>query len=144
MMRENQVFSNLTDEELVEYEKDIVEASHAISDPRSEIVPETPEDEKLLDNLKNITAKEDKFQTKSSLSLTNRYWPDTNITSLPSSYDKAKRHKNEDGEEFIYIDRVYGGLFDYELLEQKNGTTYKGKLYKKRRLIESADDKNFY
>tara|TARA_B100000780_G_C21110491_1_gene448736 strand:+ start:1414 stop:1836 length:423 start_codon:yes stop_codon:yes gene_type:complete len=51
MMRENQVFSNLTDEELVEYEKDIVEASHAISDPRSEIVPETPEDEKLLDNL---------------------------------------------------------------------------------------------
>ena len=99
---------------------------------------------KLLDNLKNITAKKDRFQTISQHSSSNRYWPDTNITSLPSSYDKAKRHKNEDGEEFIYIDRVYGGLFDYQLLEQKDGTTYKGKLYHKRRLMQGADGKNFY
>ena len=99
---------------------------------------------KLLDNLKNITAKKDRVQTISQHSSSNRYWPDTNITSLPPSYNKAKRHKDEDGEEFIYIDRVYGGLFGYETLEQKDGTTYKGKLYKKRRLIESADDKNFY
>ena len=98
---------------------------------------------KLLDNLKNITAKKDKSQINIPSS-SNRYWPDTNITSLPPSYDKAKRHKDEDGEEFIYIDRVYGGLFGYETLEQKDGTTYKGKLYKKRRLIESADGKNFY
>ena len=98
---------------------------------------------KLLDNLKNITAKKDKFQINVPSS-SNRYWPDTNITSLPPSYDKAKRHKDDDGEEFIYIDRVYGGLFDYQSLEQKNGTTYKGKLYKKRRLIQDADGKNFY
>ena len=83
---------------------------------------------KLLDNLKNITAKKDKSQINIPSS-SNRYWPDTNITSLPPSYDKAKRHKDDDGEEFIYIDRVYGGLFDYQSLEQKNGTTYKGKLY---------------
>ena len=57
MMRENQVFSNLTDEELVEYEKDIIEASHAISDPRSEIVPKTPEHKKLLDTIAMSLAK---------------------------------------------------------------------------------------
>jgi len=39
---------------------------------------------------------------------------------------------------------VYGGLFDYQTLEQKDGTTYKGKLYKKRRLMQGADGKNFY
>ena len=99
---------------------------------------------KLLNNLKNITAKTDRFARKPTPSSSSRWWPDTSSGSLPQSYDKAKRHKDEDGEEFIYIDRVYGGLFGYETLEQKNGTTYKGKLYKKRRLIESADGKNFY
>ena len=99
---------------------------------------------KLLDNLKNITAKKDRFQTKTEPSSTNRYWPETNFGTLPHSYDKAKRHKDEDGDEFIYIDRVYGGLFGYQSLEQKNGTTYKGKLYDKRRLMQGADGKNFY
>ena len=98
---------------------------------------------KLLDNLKNITAKTDKFQ-EVQLSSSNRYWLDSETTTLPSSYDKAKRYKDDDDEEFIYIDRIYGGLFDYQSLEQKNGTTYKGKLYKKRRLMQGADGKNFY
>ena len=40
---------------------------------------------------------------------------------------------------------MYGGLFGYQRLEQKDGTTYKGKLYHKRRLLKSGlDDKNFY
>ena len=99
---------------------------------------------KLLDNLKNITAKTDRFQTEVQLSSSNRYWLDSETTTLPSSYDKAKRYKDDDGEEFIYIDRVYGGLFDYQTLEQKDGTTYKGKLYKKRRLIKGSDGNNFY
>ena len=100
---------------------------------------------KLLDNLKNITAKKDRFASEPSPSSTNRYWPGTSFGSLPQSYDKAKRHKDDDGDEFIYVDRVYGGLFGYETLEQKDGTTYKGKLYHKRRLCKSElDDKNFY
>ena len=100
---------------------------------------------KLLNNLKEITSKKDKFAPKPTPSSTNRVWlpRDTN-EPLPSTYDKAKRHKDEDGEEFIYIDRVYGGLFDYQTLEQKDGTTYKGKLYKKRRLIKGSDGNNFY
>ena len=98
----------------------------------------------LLDNLKNITAKTDRFARKPTPSSSNRWWPDTSSGSLPQSYDKAKRHKDEDGEEFFYIDRVYGGLFDYQSLEQKDGTTYKGKLYKKRRLMQGSDGKNFY
>jgi len=99
---------------------------------------------KLLDNLKNITAKTDRFQTRAEPSSTNRFWPETNSGTLPQSYNNAKRYKDEDGDEFIYIDRVYGGLFDYQTLEQKDGTTYKGKLYKKRRLMQGADGKNFY
>ena len=98
---------------------------------------------KLLDNLKNITAKTDKFQ-EVQLSSSNRYWLDSETTTLPSSYDKAKRYKDDDDEEFIYIDRIYGGLFDYQSLEQKNGTTYKGKLYHKRRLMQGSDGQNFY
>ena len=100
---------------------------------------------KLLDNLKNITAKQNRFETKAEPSSTNRYWPGASFGSLPQSYDKAKRHKDDDGDEFIYVDRVYGGLFGYETLEQKDGTTYTGKLHNKRRLIKSElDDKNFY
>ena len=99
---------------------------------------------KLLENLKEITGDKNKFNPKPTPSSTNRYWLNSNTTPLPSSYDKAKRHKDDEGEEFIYIDRVYGGLFGYQSLEQKNGTTYKGKLYDKRRLMQGADGKNFY
>ena len=100
----------------------------------------------LLDNLKNITAKTDRFAQKPTPSSTNRWWPSMSHTqTLPPSYDKAERHKDDDNDEFIYVDRVYGGLFGYQTLEQKDGTTYKGKLYNKRRLCKSElDDKNFY
>ena len=98
----------------------------------------------LLDNLNKIVEKPKNRFEKQEVSSTNRYWPDSKTITLPSSYDKAKRHKDDENEEFIYIDRVYGGLFGYQSLEQKDGTTYKGKLYHKRRLMQGADGKNFY
>ncbi len=91
---------------------------------------------KLLEGLGKITDsapksyKEEKFH-----SYTNRYYPNS-IHPLPAFYDKAKRKKDEDGEEYIMIDRVYGSLYGQSLM-QKDGTEYKGKLYNKRRLISS-------
>ena len=93
---------------------------------------------KLLEGLGKITDsapksyKEEKFH-----SYTNRYYPNT-IHPLPAIYDKAKRKKDEDGEEYIMIDRVYGSLYGQSLM-QKDGTEYKGKLYNKRRLITSKN-----
>ena len=72
------------------------------------------------------------------------------IHKLPKRYDKAKRKKDEDGEEYIMIDRIYGSIFKGgERLIQADGTVYTGKLYSKRRLITSKDaitkeNKNFY
>ena len=57
---------------------------------------------------------------------------------MPASYDKAKVKKDEDGDEYLMIDRVYGSLYEDHLL-QKDGSTYNGKLYKKRRLITRKD-----
>ena len=101
--------------------------------------------QRLLENLKNITAKKDKFAQKPVPSSTNRWWPSmSDVRTLPLSYTKAKRHKDEDGDEFFYVDRVYGGLFGHSSLEQKDGRTYTGKLYNKRRLLKGADGNNFY
>ena len=106
--------------------------------------------QKLLDNLKNITAKKDKFATKPIPSSTNRIWKssiESGVQSLPKSYDKDKwivDNEDEDKDSYKHIDRMYGGLFGYQHLEQKDGTTYKGKLYKKRRLIKGSDGNNFY
>ena len=49
---------------------------------------------KLLDNLKNITVKKDRFEKQEPPS-TNRHWPDNGITFLPKSYDNAKRYKDK-------------------------------------------------
>ena len=54
---------------------------------------------KLLDDLKSITAKTDRFARKPTPSSTNRWWPGTSFGSLPQSYDKAKRLKDDDGDE---------------------------------------------
>ena len=93
----------------------------------------------LLDGLAEITKKPNRFQVPISIPDTNRYSPDIphSIHKLPKIYDKAKRYKDADGDPFIYIDRVYGGLYGQQLT-QKDGTTYKGKLYKKRRLLTST------
>ena len=93
---------------------------------------------KLLQGLGKITDSAPKaFVEQKYHSYTNRYYPNT-LHTLPASYDKAKRKKDEDGDEYIMIDRVYGSLYDDHLL-QKDGTIYNSKLYKKRRLITRKD-----
>ena len=102
---------------------------------------------KLLEGLGKITDSAPKpFLEQKFHSFTNRYYPNT-INILPARYDKAKRKKDEEGEEYIMIDRMYGGLYGQHLL-QKDGTEYTGKLYKKRRLVTrknaQGDKVNFY
>ena len=93
---------------------------------------------KLLEGLGKITDSAPKaFVEQKFHSYTNRYYTNT-LHTLPASYDKAKRKKDEDGDEYIMIDRVYGSLYDDHLL-QKDGTIYNSKLYKKRRLITRKD-----
>ena len=92
----------------------------------------------LLEGLGKITDSAPKVrETEKFHSYTNRFYPNS-LHQLPKSYDKAKRRKDEDGEEYIMIDRVYGSLFD-DLLIQKDGTVYTGKLYRKRRLLTRKD-----
>ena len=88
---------------------------------------------KLLENLRNITAEPE----KKLLPTTNRFYIIPGVSNLPKIYDNAKRKKDEDGEEFVWIDRVYGSLFDDTLID-RNGFTYKGKVHKKRRLVENT------
>ena len=103
---------------------------------------------KLLEGLGKITDSAPKaFVEQKFHSYTNRYYPNT-LHTLPASYDKAKRKKDEEGDEYIMIDRVYGSLYDDHLL-QKDGSIYNGKLYKKRRLMTRKDPmtnekNNFY
>ena len=93
---------------------------------------------KLLEGLGKITdSAPSKFEQQKFHSYTNRYYPNT-LNTLPASYDKAKKKKDEDNDEYIMIDRVYGSLYDDHLL-QKDGSIYTGKLYKKRRLITRKD-----
>jgi hypothetical protein len=93
---------------------------------------------KLLEGLGKITDSAPKaFVEQKYHSYTNRYYPNT-LHTLPASYDKAKRKKDEDGDEYIMIDRVYGSLYDDHLL-QKDGSIYAGKLYRKRRLMTRKD-----
>ena len=93
---------------------------------------------KLLEGLGKITDSAPKaFVEQKYHSYTNRYYPNT-LHTLPASYDKAKKKKDEEGDEYIMIDRVYGSLYDDHLL-QKDGSIYAGKLYKKRRLMTRKD-----
>ena len=97
----------------------------------------------LLDNLKQIT-KPKRFSTDKVISYTNRFYIENPLHKLPKSYDKAKKYKDEDGEVYIMIDRMYGGVFaSDQRLTQKDGTEYKGKIYKKRRLIKNKGN-SFY
>ena len=90
---------------------------------------------KLLEGLGKLTdSAPSKFQNQKFHSYTNMYYPN-NINPMPARYDKAKRKKDDDGEEYFMIDRVYGGLYGHTL-RQADGTEYREKLYSKRRLIE--------
>tara|TARA_X000001382_G_scaffold129882_1_gene123050 strand:- start:1191 stop:1688 length:498 start_codon:yes stop_codon:yes gene_type:complete len=103
---------------------------------------------KLLEGLGKITDSAPKaFVQEKFHSYTNRYYPNT-LHTLPANYDKAKKKKDEDGDEYIMIDRVYGSLYE-NTLHQKDGSVYSGKLYSKRRLITrkdpmSGERRNFY
>ena len=103
----------------------------------------------LLEGLGRITDSAPKVrETEKFHSYTNRFYPNP-LHQLPKSYDKAKRKKDEDGEEYIMIDRVYGDLWNTGRLQQKDGTVYNGKLYRKRRLLVRKDPitgekSNFY
>jgi hypothetical protein len=78
----------------------------------------------LLEGLGKITDSAPKVrETEKYHSYTNRFYPNS-LHQLPKSYDKAKRRKDEDGEEYIMIDRVYGDLWNTGRLQQKDGTTY--------------------
>jgi len=103
----------------------------------------------LLEGLGKITDSAPKVrETDKFHSYTNRFYPNS-LHQLPKSYDKARRKKDEDGEEYIMIDRVYGDLWNTGRLQQKDGTVYNGKLYRKRRLLVRKDaitgeKSNFY
>lgn len=105
---------------------------------------------KLLEGLGKITDSAPKnFEDKKYHSYANRYYPNT-INPMPARYDKAKKMKDEDGDEYFMIDRVYGSIFKGgQRLLQADGTEYKGKLYSKRRLVVSknpmtGEKSNFY
>jgi len=103
----------------------------------------------LLEGLGRITDSAPKVrETEKFHSYTNRFYPNF-LHQLPKSYEKARRKKDEDGEEYIMIDRVYGDLWNTGRLQQKDGTIYNGKLYRKRRLLVRKDPitgekSNFY
>ena len=102
---------------------------------------------KLLEGLGKITDSAPKaFVEEKFHSYTNRYYPNT-LHTLPAIYSKAKKKKDEDGDEYIMIDRVYGSLYESSL-HQKDGSLYTGKLYSKRRLITGKNAQgekvNFY
>ena len=102
----------------------------------------------LLEGLGNIVRKPSTFRAEKYDSYTNRFYiTQHSFYKLPAKYDKAKRHKDEEGAEYIKIDRVYGGLY-HQQLQNADGTIYNGKLHKKRRLITNKDitgeQDNFY
>ena len=102
---------------------------------------------KLLEGLGKITDSAPKIRKEEVFhSYTNMYYTSIpeSIHKLPKRYDKAKRKKDADGDEYIMIDRIYGSIFKGgERLILADGTEYKGKLYKKRRLREGMNGQNF-
>ena len=105
---------------------------------------------KILEGLGKITSSTpNRFEEKRFHSYTNIYYTSTpqSIHKLPKIYDKAKRKKDEDGDEYIMIDRIYGSIFtkspnNGQRLLQSDGTYYQGKLYSKRRLMTHTNHMN--
>ena len=102
----------------------------------------------LLDNLNKITQKPSRFERKPTIPHTNiMYKSVIDSYEFPKSYLKGPWTKeiDDDGDVDYWTayDRMYGGLSG-ERLVQKDGTQYKGKIYKKRRLREGMNGQNFY
>jgi hypothetical protein len=105
----------------------------------------------LLDNLNKIVKKPDRWEQPRVISDCNKMWKstiDSGMNSLPTSYDKDKWIEDptdEDGDVYKWFDRIYGGIYiSSENLMQKDGTTYQGKLHRKRRLCKDINGNNFY
>ncbi len=105
----------------------------------------------LLNNLNKIVKKPSKWEQQRVISDCNKMWKstiDSGIHSLPTSYNKDKWIQDptdEDGDVYKWFDRLYGGIYESSTrLIQKDGTTYQGKLYKKRRLMKGMNGNNFY
>ena len=78
----------------------------------------------LLEGLGNIVRKPSAFKDQKFDSYTNRfYMTQLSFHKLPTRYDKAKRNKDEEGYEYIKIDRVYGGLYEQQL-HQADAVSY--------------------
>ena len=102
----------------------------------------------LLDNLNKIVGKPDRFERPVSIPDTNKMWKSVmGSYEFPKSYLNGPWTKEIDGDGDVdywtAYDRMYGGLSG-ERLVQKDGTEYKGKIYKKRRLREGMNGQNFY
>ena len=99
----------------------------------------------LLDNLNKITERPNRFETKPTIPHTNKMYKSVlDCYEFPKAYDKGPWNKevSDDGEVDYWVayDRIYGGGgATQERLIQKDGTTYEGKLYKKRRLRQGTD-----
>jgi hypothetical protein len=105
----------------------------------------------LLDNLNKIVENpKNRFERPAGIPDTNKMWKSVMGTyNFPKSYEKGPWTKEvEDDGDIDYwtpYDRIYGGLHESDQrLIQKDGTEYKGKLHKKRRLIKGMDGNNFY
>ena len=80
---------------------------------RANIMP-SEKTKKLLAGLGKITDSAPKHHAEDRVnSYTNRFYTSMTVPihQLPKKYDKAKRKKDEDGEEYIMIDRIYGSIF---------------------------------
>ena len=102
----------------------------------------------LLDNLNKIVAKPNKFEKPINIPDTNKMWKSVmGSYEFPKSYLNGPWTKEIDGDGDIdywtTYDRIYGGLSGERLI-QKDGTEYKGKLHKKRRLRDGMNGQNFY
>ena len=69
---------------------------------------------KLLEGLGKITDSAPRVHDEEKVnSYTNRFYTDISspIHTLPKRYNKSKKRKDEDGGEYIMIDRIYGSIF---------------------------------
>ena len=71
---------------------------------------------KLLEGLGKITdSAPSRFEQQKFHSYTNRYYPNL-LNKLPASYDKAKRKKDEDGDEYECLRMFFLDAYERQVL----------------------------
>ena len=69
----------------------------------------------------------DKMDNGQIIYLSNMHYLNPSSVDMPKRYIDGKIHKDDDGEQYVMIDRLYGGLFETSTrLIQVDGSTYKG------------------